>query len=298
MNGDGYLDLVAGVLRGGYGVFYYEGNGTDTVKYVKAFGSGQELGQGSMADIDQDGDFDLIYTQTTTYTSKFNTGIMLNTGNSTSPVIQKENKYDLVDVSGERVLTNHTIRTFNYDKDDDVELLYVRPTSLGNILEGKGGVDFRKNLSIEILDNKGDNTFYPVDTLMSLDSVDWNEKFSTDFCDLNGDGILDMIYIFRSERALYVKWGSYKDVKIVPKSASKGMSSISIYDNVLKLSEKHVTLDKNISVYSLGGKLLKDINLSGVGSYDLRSFSLPKGVYVLSLKLDGLVQYIKWQNND
>lgn len=298
MNGDGYLDLVAGVLRGGYGVFYYEGNGTDTVKYVKAFGSGQELGQGSMADIDQDGDFDLIYTQTTTYTSKFNTGIMLNTGNSTSPVIQKENKYDLVDVSGERVLTNHTIRTFNYDKDDDVELLYVRPTSLGNILEGKGGVDFRKNLSIEILDNKGDNTFYPVDTLMSLDSVDWNEKFSTDFCDLNGDGILDMIYIFRSERALYVKWGSYKDVKIIPKSASKGMSSISIYDNVLKLSEKHVTLDKNISVYSLGGKLLKDINLSGVGSYDLRSFSLPKGVYVLSLKLDGLVQYIKWQNND
>lgn len=298
MNGDGYLDLVAGVLRGGYGVFYYEGNGTDTVKYVKAFGSGQELGQGSMADIDQDGDFDLIYTQTTTYTSKFNTGIMLNTGNSTSPVIQKENKYDLVDVSGERVLTNHTIRTFNYDKDDDVELLYVRPTSLGNILEGKGGVDFRKNLSIEILDNKGDNTFYPVDTLMSLDSVDWNEKFSTDFCDLNGDGILDMIYIFRSERALYVKWGSYKDVKIIPKSASKGMSSISIYDNVLKLSEKHVTLDKHISVYSLGGKLLKDINLSGVGSYDLRSFSLPKGVYVLSLKLDGLVQYIKWQNND
>lgn len=299
MNGDGFLDLVGGFLRDNYSVFYYKGNGTDTVTYVKNLGRGKKMGQGTLADFDNDGDYDLLYSTPTTCldttdTSWYSTGYMINTGSRKNPVITRDNNFDLVDTGGNRLLTNNIIKAVDFDGDNQVELMYTRITSISDEMED-GSI--WKDLSIEILENAGNNTFYTKDTVMTLESISWQNKFCPGFGDLNGDGILDMIYIIRHGRALYVKWGSNKGENTL-KSIPQSISSVSICDNVLKFSEKYVTSDKKIFIYTLGGKLIKRITLSGIGVYDLRSLSLPKGVYIVSLKLDGVDQHMKWQMNN
>ncbi|MCK9557791.1 MAG: FG-GAP-like repeat-containing protein [Candidatus Cloacimonetes bacterium] len=171
LNGDGILDLVTG---GFSGLFYYLGQDADTPSYVEvpSFFAGLNLSPypvPDLADVDGDGDLDLLIGLSEDGAVR----LYMNTGSATEP--QFSDSFELVSDIG---LYAYPVFC-DFDGDADIDIFCGRDLH--------GFVYFQNNGS-------------PTNPLWEENSALFsglgNETYwnSGDLSDINGDGLLDLVY--------------------------------------------------------------------------------------------------------
>jgi hypothetical protein len=170
LNGDGVLDLITG----GYsGLHFYAGSAGHNFSEVAGFFA--NLNDGSypvpdMADVDDDGDLDMIVGFSESGAVK----LYLNTGTPTAPAFDESNASQLTDVG----LYAYPVFC-DFDADGDIDILIGRDIH--------GFVYLQNDGSAQAADWQDNSTLFAG---LGADTY-WN---SGDLADINGDGVPDLLH--------------------------------------------------------------------------------------------------------